>query len=146
MTWHQRIMSPPPRSSSTCAFSPWFESNRPHESKIPAGTELMRRLRDIVDRVAPGHPSPIVPIVMGDEQSTIAASRALLERGYFVPTIRPPSVAPGNRTPSGDAVGGAHRGTGRGSARRAARDRGSYLRWLGWWSYPARVPRSARRG
>lgn len=59
------------------------------------GAELVRRLRAHVDRVAPGHPSPIVPIVMGDEHDAVAASRALLERGYLVPAIRPPSVPPG---------------------------------------------------
>jgi 8-amino-7-oxononanoate synthase len=33
--------------------------------------------------------------VLGDEQRTVAASRALLERGLLVPAIRPPTVAPG---------------------------------------------------
>jgi 7-keto-8-aminopelargonate synthetase-like enzyme len=45
--------------------------------------------------VRDGHPSPIVPIVLGDEDRALAASAALLERGLLVPAIRPPTVAHG---------------------------------------------------
>ena len=59
------------------------------------GAELVDRLRANIDLVRPGHPSPIVPIVMGDEAAALAASAALRERGLLVPAIRPPTVAPG---------------------------------------------------
>lgn len=59
------------------------------------GDALVDRLRGHVARVAPGNPSPIVPIVIGEEADAIAASAALLEQGIFVPAIRPPTVAPG---------------------------------------------------
>jgi 7-keto-8-aminopelargonate synthetase-like enzyme len=59
------------------------------------GGALRTRLRAHVQRVRPGHPSPIVPIVIGDEAATVAASDALLDQGLFVPAIRPPTVAPG---------------------------------------------------
>jgi 8-amino-7-oxononanoate synthase len=59
------------------------------------GAALRDRLRAHVERVRPGHPSPIVPVVIGDEDATLAASDALLEQGLFVPAIRPPTVAPG---------------------------------------------------
>jgi 8-amino-7-oxononanoate synthase len=60
------------------------------------GDALVVRLQAHVERVAPGHPSPIVPIVLGDEQRAIDASTGLLERhGLLVPAIRPPTVAPG---------------------------------------------------
>jgi 8-amino-7-oxononanoate synthase len=59
------------------------------------GEELRERLRAHVERVRPGHPSPIVPVVLGDERRTVAASAALLDRGLLVPAIRPPTVAPG---------------------------------------------------
>lgn len=39
--------------------------------------------------------SSIVPVIVGDPAATMAASRALLERGYFVQGIRPPTVPPG---------------------------------------------------
>lgn len=60
------------------------------------GRRLRARLQGHVERVRPGHPSPIVPIVIGNEAATVAASEALLERGMLVPAIRPPTVAPGS--------------------------------------------------
>ncbi|MGH9263504.1 MAG: aminotransferase class I/II-fold pyridoxal phosphate-dependent enzyme [Acidimicrobiales bacterium] len=59
------------------------------------GAALVGRLRANVDLVAPGHPSPIVPVVVGDEEKAVAASAALRQRGLLVPAIRPPTVAPG---------------------------------------------------
>jgi len=59
------------------------------------GEALVARLRGHVERVAPGHPSPVVPVVLGSEERVLAAAAALLERGLLVPAIRPPTVAPG---------------------------------------------------
>jgi 8-amino-7-oxononanoate synthase len=59
------------------------------------GDALVSRLRALVDRIRPGHPSPIIPFVIGEEAATLAAAAALLERGVLVPAIRPPTVAPG---------------------------------------------------
>src|SRR4029079_16612887 len=60
------------------------------------GDALVARLRAHVERIETGHPSPIVPIVLGDEQRALDASTHLLdEHGLLVPAIRPPTVAPG---------------------------------------------------
>jgi 8-amino-7-oxononanoate synthase len=59
------------------------------------GAGLVRRLRAHVDRLRPGHPSPIVPFVCGEEQRALDAARALLDNGLLVPAIRPPTVPPG---------------------------------------------------
>jgi 8-amino-7-oxononanoate synthase len=59
------------------------------------GDSLLRRLRAIVDALRPDHPSPIVPIVLGDEARALKASASLLDRGIFIPAIRPPTVPPG---------------------------------------------------
>lgn len=40
--------------------------------------------------------APIVPIVVGDNDRALAASRALLDRGLHVQAIRPPTVPPGS--------------------------------------------------
>lgn len=61
----------------------------------PEGAELKARLRANVDRVRPGHPSPIIPVVLGDEAAAIAASDALAAAGILVPAIRPPTVPVG---------------------------------------------------
>lgn len=64
--------------------------------RAPEGAQLVDRLRATVRRVKPGHPSPILPVVIGDEAAAVAASARLLdEHGLLVPAIRPPTVAPG---------------------------------------------------
>jgi 8-amino-7-oxononanoate synthase len=59
------------------------------------GDALVARLRAHVHVVSAGHSSPIVPVMLGDEQHALDAAAALLERGFLVPAIRPPTVAPG---------------------------------------------------
>jgi 8-amino-7-oxononanoate synthase len=59
------------------------------------GEALRGALRRNIDLVRPGHPSPIIPIVVGDEQDALRAADALLARGLLVPAIRPPTVEPG---------------------------------------------------
>jgi 8-amino-7-oxononanoate synthase len=56
---------------------------------------LVERLRHNVDRVQRGHPTPIVPVVLGDEAVALRAADLLLERGLLVPAIRPPTIPPG---------------------------------------------------
>jgi len=59
------------------------------------GDALRDRLARHVERVRAGHPSPIVPVVLGSEERTLAAAASLLDQGMLVPAIRPPTVAPG---------------------------------------------------
>ncbi len=60
------------------------------------GAGLVERLRGHVTVVAgPAHPSPIVPVILGDERTALDASAALAARGLIVPAIRPPTVAAG---------------------------------------------------
>jgi 8-amino-7-oxononanoate synthase len=65
------------------------------------GAALTGRLAALIDRVAeagfapPGHPSPIIPVVLGSEQAALSASAALLQDGLWVPAIRPPTVPVG---------------------------------------------------
>ncbi|HEY3724025.1 MAG TPA: 8-amino-7-oxononanoate synthase [Acidimicrobiia bacterium] len=56
------------------------------------GDELRERLRMNVAALRAGHPSPIVPVVCGDEARAVAAARSLLDLGILVPAIRPPTV------------------------------------------------------
>lgn len=60
------------------------------------GAELCARLASHVDRVAPGHLTPIVAVVLGSEQAAQRASAQLLEQGIWVPAIRPPTVPDGS--------------------------------------------------
>ena len=40
--------------------------------------------------------SPIVPVVIGEPEATLAASQLLEEHGFLVTAIRPPTVPPGS--------------------------------------------------
>ena len=59
------------------------------------GARLIGRLRHHVDRLRPGHPSPIVPIIVGSDRAALQLSAELLARGLLVPAIRPPTVPDG---------------------------------------------------
>jgi 8-amino-7-oxononanoate synthase len=52
-------------------------------------------LRRHVDTLRPGYPSPIIPVVRGEESAALAAAERLLLAGLLVPAIRPPTVPPG---------------------------------------------------
>ncbi|MDP2409664.1 MAG: 8-amino-7-oxononanoate synthase [Pseudolabrys sp.] len=43
----------------------------------------------------PDAQSPIVPVIIGAEEATLAASQMLAEEGFLAAAIRPPTVAPG---------------------------------------------------
>jgi 8-amino-7-oxononanoate synthase len=63
--------------------------------RSPEGDRLKAVLRAHTDVIRLGHPSPIVPVVVGDETSAVAAAERLLSAGLLVPAIRPPTVPAG---------------------------------------------------
>ncbi len=63
--------------------------------RAPEGRRLVERLWRHIELVRPGHPSPIIPIMLGSEAAALAASEHLLAQGLLVPAIRPPTVPPG---------------------------------------------------
>ncbi len=68
-----------------------------------AGIEALRLVREADDRRAKlwenirllGARSPIHTVILGSNERALEASRRLFDLGYFVPAIRPPTVAPG---------------------------------------------------
>lgn len=59
------------------------------------GSALIARLELVIERLRPGHPSPIIPIIIGAEHDALAASAALAQRSILIPAIRPPTVPEG---------------------------------------------------
>jgi len=63
-------------------------------NRVAAAAEMLRAgLREL--GIAPLGWGHIVPWVVGDDRRATEIARALLERGFIVVAIRPPSVAPG---------------------------------------------------
>ncbi|MGJ8634108.1 MAG: aminotransferase class I/II-fold pyridoxal phosphate-dependent enzyme [Luteolibacter sp.] len=57
------------------------------------GKALREKLFQNVHSIRPGHPSAIVPLILGSNESTLSASASLEEKGFLVPAIRYPTVA-----------------------------------------------------
>ena len=89
--------------------------------RSPEGDELRARLRANVDRLRPGHPSPVVPYVCGSEARALEAADALAARGFLVTAIRPPTVPPGTSRLRVAHLGRPHPRPGRRPRRRAGR-------------------------
>jgi 8-amino-7-oxononanoate synthase len=74
--------------------------------RMKRGDDRRARLRENVARLRAGlralglpaidDPSPIVPVVLGDEKCALTVSERLLERKVYVPAVRPPTVPPGS--------------------------------------------------
>jgi 8-amino-7-oxononanoate synthase len=71
-----------------------------------AGVERIKKLRDNLSQIAVELPgaflrgaspqSAIVPVIIGGEETAMAASQWLYESGFFVPAVRYPTVAKGS--------------------------------------------------
>jgi 8-amino-7-oxononanoate synthase len=60
-----------------------------------AGEALRTQLQRHITALKPENPCAIVPIILGDEEKTLAAAAKLREQNIFVPAIRYPTVARG---------------------------------------------------
>jgi 8-amino-7-oxononanoate synthase len=57
--------------------------------------ELSTRLREGIEDTTPGNPGPIVRVILGTPERAIDRANQLLDRGFLVPAIRPPTVPEG---------------------------------------------------
>jgi 7-keto-8-aminopelargonate synthetase-like enzyme len=56
------------------------------------GTDLRKKLFQNIFMLRPNHPSAIIPVILGSNQSALAASEKLKQSGYLIPAIRFPTV------------------------------------------------------
>lgn len=59
------------------------------------GDALRRDLRARIDALVPGHPSPVIPRILGESEAALAAAERLDRLGFLVPAIRYPTVPRG---------------------------------------------------
>jgi 8-amino-7-oxononanoate synthase len=88
--------APPPALAAAAArAADLAEAADDRRARLRAHAARLRaRLRELDWNVPPGD-APIVPVLIGDPERTMALSAALLERGVFAHGIRPPTVPPG---------------------------------------------------
>jgi 8-amino-7-oxononanoate synthase len=87
-------LPPPAVAAAMAALDLLREQPRRIEKLQRNGRVLREALREAGMQVADGE-TPIVPLVVGDEQAAVAASERALERGIFAQAIRPPTVPAG---------------------------------------------------
>ena len=63
--------------------------------RSPEGDTLRQRLRENIDAFSPGHPSAVIPVILGSNDAALDAARRLEEEGHLVPAIRYPTVPRG---------------------------------------------------
>ncbi len=86
--------SPSPSVSVTHVALELLSSMRDERSSLRnLSRELRSQLADFGLHVGHGD-SPIVPIIVGSENNALRLSKQLWEAGIYVPSIRPPTVAP----------------------------------------------------
>jgi 8-amino-7-oxononanoate synthase len=56
------------------------------------GDRLRAQLRGNIEKIRARHGSPIEPLILGNEEAALVASRQLMDEGLYVPAIRPPTV------------------------------------------------------
>jgi len=81
---------PPASAAASIAALDLIESDPAYAALPLAKARLFTRLLGLPDAA-----SPIVPVIIGDAQGALAASRLLEREGFLVVAIRPPTVAPG---------------------------------------------------
>lgn len=62
---------------------------------IIAGSDLRTRLQDNIRLIDPAAMTPIIPRLLGDNESALSAADRLAEQGFIVPAIRYPTVPRG---------------------------------------------------
>lgn len=81
--------APPPALAATIADAlDWLSG--------PEGDAVRENLWDRLERFEPDATSPIVPRILGSNESALAAAAALQERGFLAPAIRYPTVPRGS--------------------------------------------------
>ena len=86
---------PPAIAGAVLAALEIVESDPERRARLHANARHLRQtLRELGFEV-PDDPTPIVPLLLGDNERTLRWSKALWEAGFWVHPIRPPTVPDG---------------------------------------------------
>jgi len=88
--------APPPPAIAGALAALELLQERPHRvQRLRCNARVLRRALSTEGMPAGDSEMHIVPLVVGEEQTTMSLCEAMLRRGVFAQGIRPPTVAPG---------------------------------------------------
>ena len=88
-------LAPPQVAAAQCALQ-LIQSEPWRRKKLQANAAYLRKRLNTANISCKPSCTHIVPVIIGDNDSTMAISEELLKRGFFVHGIRPPSVPKGS--------------------------------------------------
>jgi 8-amino-7-oxononanoate synthase len=87
---------PPPSAAAALSALELLREQPRRVEKLQRNAEVLRRALADEGLAAGGTGTQIVPLVVGDAATAVAASERALEQGVFAQAIRPPTVPPGS--------------------------------------------------
>lgn len=85
----------PSLAAQVVAAVPLVHAADAERARVVRHSERLRAHLSTLGFEVPSDPTPIVPLVLGPEATALDVAAKLLERGIFVPAIRPPTVPEG---------------------------------------------------
>ena len=85
----------PSLAAQVVAAVPLVHAADAERARVVRHSERLRAHLQTLGFDVPSDPTPIVPLVLGPEARALVVAAKLLERGIFVPAIRPPTVPEG---------------------------------------------------
>ncbi len=87
--------APAPAAAAAATAAVRFVQSDDGEARQKMLRARVGDLQSAIEHRPPGIPGAIVPVLIGDETTTVEAATALREQGIFIPAIRYPTVARG---------------------------------------------------
>jgi 8-amino-7-oxononanoate synthase len=87
--------APTPATAAAATAGVRFVQSRSGEQRREVLWQRVAQLASALDPAQPVFPSPIIPLLVGDEVDAVKIATALREKGIFIPAIRYPTVKRG---------------------------------------------------
>ena len=73
-----------------------IEKEPEHLKRLKENIYFLRKGLNDLGFKLPSYPTPIIPLILGNEEDALDLSKKLFDAGFFIPAIRPPTVPKGS--------------------------------------------------